>query len=100
MCIRDRSIDNPDSLYSSFLGTVSNPTAIGYENGNLYVADAPTGERKIVVLDASDGSYRERFGTLGNAPDQLNMPSEIEVKNGYIYVVDMGNHAIKVFAKK
>ena len=95
-------LDDPDSTYGFFYTSLHNPKGIGYDPVEklLYVGDAPPGDRNIVVLKAEDGSVEEIFGTLGDAPDQLNMPTDIEIKNGYIYVVDMGNHAIKVFAKK
>ncbi len=95
-------LDDPDSTYGFFYTSLHNPKGIGYDPVEklLYVGDAPPGDRNIVVLKAEDGSVEEIFGTLGDAPDQLNMPTDIEIKNGYIYVVDMGNRVIKVFRKK
>ncbi len=98
--VRWWDIDDPYNTYSTFYDSLHNPRSVGYWNDTLFVGDAPEGQRRIVVLNASDGSYIEKFGTLGNGPDQLNMPTDIEVRNGLIYVVDMGNHAIKVFEKQ
>jgi len=54
---------------------------------------------RVVEYD-ENGNFIRSFGSLGDKPDQLNSPSDIFVDNtGKIYVVDTGNHCIKVFSK-
>ena len=54
---------------------------------------------KVVEYDGN-GNYIRSFGSLGDKEDQFNNPTDIFVDdNGKIYVVDMGNHSIKVFSE-
>jgi DNA-binding beta-propeller fold protein YncE len=54
---------------------------------------------RIVEFDES-GNYVRSFGSLGEKEDQFNNPTDVYVDaSGRIYVVDMGNHSIKVFSQ-
>jgi hypothetical protein len=71
-------------------------------NGHLYAGCGGGSEQsfhRIVEFDES-GNYVRAFGSLGDKEDQFNNPTDIFVdSNGTIFVVDMGNHSIKVFSQ-
>ncbi len=73
--------------------------AIG-QNGHIFVTEGGGSEKsyhRIVEYD-NTGNYVRSFGSLGDKVDQFNSPTDIFIDStGKIYVVDMGNHCIKVF---
>jgi hypothetical protein len=75
--------------------------AIG-PNGHIFVTcggGSLVSMHKVVEYDGN-GNYIRSFGSLGDKEDQFNNPTDIFVDdNGKIYVVDMGNHSIKVFSE-
>jgi len=71
--------------------------------GNVYFSDG--GERNTVSVLAPDGSVRVLAGGIegyldgAGANAAFNTPSGIALdKNGYVYVADTGNHAIRKIA--
>ena len=73
--------------------------AIG-QNGHIFVTEGGGSEKsyhRIVEYDET-GNYVRSFGSLGDKVDQFNSPTDIFIDaTGKIYIVDMGNHCIKVF---
>lgn len=70
------------------------------QNGHIFVTEGGGLEKsyhRIVEYD-NTGNYVRSFGSLGDKVDQFNSPTDIFIDStGKIYVVDMGNHCIKVF---
>jgi hypothetical protein len=84
-------------------------STLQYVNG---IAVAPSGNIFVTEGGGSEGSYHRvceydrngnfvrTFGSIGEEPDQFNFPSDIFIDDaGKIYIVDMGNHCIKVFSE-
>ncbi|MBA7598233.1 hypothetical protein ES703_05245 [subsurface metagenome] len=70
------------------------------QNGHIFVTEGGGSEKsyhRIVEYDET-GNYVRSFGSIGDKVDQFNSPTDIFIDStGKIYVVDMGNHCIKVF---
>ncbi len=78
----------------------------------IFVADG-YGNRRVVVFDATTGSYKRHSGAFGSAPDdsialtrttsgpsppQFNLVHHVAVSNdGLMYVADRNNNRIQVF---
>lgn len=95
-------LDNGESLFY--------PISIdGHSDGRVYVLDA--GNHRIVVLD-DDGNYITQFGSKGDGPGQFDFLDGRRIglvgrsyagsvavdEDGFIYVADVGNNRIQVFA--
>ena len=115
-----------DSAYSvvrRFLD-ISNPNGPTADDANFWISDSFTSYCSgIAVSPANDhvfitagggslasfhrvveydenGNYVRSFGSLGDKEDQFNNPTDIYVDaSGRIFVVDLGNHSIKVFSQ-
>jgi hypothetical protein len=74
--------------------------AVSPVNDHIFVAEGGGSESSLhrVVEYDGNGDFVRTFGCLGESPDQFNFPTDIFLDpDGKIYVVDMGNHCIKVF---
>jgi len=83
------------------------------DTNEVYVADG-YGNRRVIVLDATTGTFKRTWGAFGNEPldspaepggDESEGPSQfgtvhgIEVSNdGLVYVADRNNSRVQVFA--
>jgi hypothetical protein len=71
-------------------------------NGHMFTTEGGGSYKSFhrVVEYNSDGTYIRSFGSPGEKEDQFNNPTDIYVDaSGRIFVVDMGNHSIKVFSQ-
>jgi len=70
------------------------------QDGHIFVTETGGSEKcfhRVVEYDENGGFVRS-FGSIGNKQAQFNCPTDILIdSSGKIYVVDMGNHCIKVF---
>lgn len=76
--------------------------AVSPVNDHVFITaggGSATSRHRVVEYD-QDGNFVRTFGTLGDKEDQFNNPTDIFIdSSGRIYVVDMGNHSIKVFSQ-
>ncbi len=115
--------DDVYSLIRRFID-ITNPTGPTADDANFWIADSFTSYcsgiavspidghvfitagggslvscHRVVEYD-QDGNFVRTFGSLGDRADQFNSPSDIYIdSNGSIFIVDMGNHSIKVFSQ-
>lgn len=77
-----------------------NGVAVSPVNGHIFVTEGGGSSlsfHRVVEYD-ENGTFVRTFGSLGRGHDQFNFPTNIFVdSDGKIYVVDMGNHCVKVF---
>src|SRR6187399_536177 len=90
-------------------------TAIDKDANEIYVADG-YGNRRIIVFDATSGTYKRHWGAYGNPPNDDKQPPYdpngpapqqfanpvhcIKLANdGLLYVCDRMNNRIQVFSK-
>ncbi len=70
------------------------------QNGHIFVTcggGSSNSLHRVVEYD-ENGDYVRSFGSLGDKSDQFNYPTDIFIDDdGKIYVLDLGNHCIKVF---
>jgi DNA-binding beta-propeller fold protein YncE len=87
--------------------------AVDMQANEVFVAD--TGNRRIVVFDATSGAYKRHWGAYGGKPDgtdpgaydpaaapakQFRTPSCVEIaSDGMVYVCDRTSNRIQVFRK-
>ncbi|MCK4234475.1 hypothetical protein KAX75_08605 [candidate division WOR-3 bacterium] len=72
------------------------------QNGHIFLTEGGGSLfsfHRVVEYD-ENGNFIRTFGSIGEKEDQFNCPSDIFIdSSGKIYVVDMGNHCIKVFSE-
>jgi len=81
-------------------GDFTNPTglAIDQKRNRLLVVDTRAHHIKVFAL--KDGQFITQFGERGWQEGLFNFPTNIAVgKDGYVYIVDTGNHRVQVFDK-
>ncbi|MBE9512355.1 MAG: NHL repeat-containing protein [Bacteroidetes bacterium] len=95
------AIYSDDDSTIQYLGGI----AIGQNgniNGHIFVTQGGGSDEfyhRIVEYD-ENGNFIRTFGSIGEKEDQFNYPTDIFIdSSGNIYVVDMGNHCIKVFSE-
>jgi DNA-binding beta-propeller fold protein YncE len=85
-----------DVIRSTKKSTLIYPKDLAVANDRVYVAD--TSNHQIDIYDRR-GRYKSSFGSLGFSYDDLNGPTSVAVgTDSDIFVVDKGNHGIKVFS--
>lgn len=79
-----------------------NGIAVSPLNGHVFITaggGSASSFHRVVEYD-NDGHFVRTFGSLGDKEDQFNSPTDIFIdSDGRIFVVDMGNHSIKVFSQ-
>lgn len=101
---RVMSFDSCGELVWQTGGKGSSPGKFWYPRGStildseIFVCDS--WNHRIQVLDLY-GRFVCSFGSYGSRPQHLNEPSDIEVDSqGKLWVVDTGNHCLKIFTPK
>jgi DNA-binding beta-propeller fold protein YncE len=100
----------PDSTTS-----LNKPAGVVVDTAANEVFVADTGNRRIVVFDATTGAYKRHWGAYGTKPDgtdpgaydpasapakQFRTPSCVEIaSDGMVYVCDRTSNRIQVFGK-
>src|SRR5439155_6460029 len=75
-------------------GELTCPQGIALDDGGrVYVSDQAG---KIVVYDGS-GNLLYSFGQQGSGVGQLRSPTSLVVRQGQVFVTDVGNNRIQVF---
>lgn len=77
--------------------TLGRPTglAVDRQRHQLYVVDTVRGE--ILTFSTSTLKRGRRFGRLGSEPGEFNLPVQIAVRAGVVYVVDTMNFRVQIF---
>ena len=72
------------------------PTAVAVlDDGSFFVSD---GYRNTRVMKFSrDGQFQFQWGTKGSAPGQFNLPHDVFVDSGRVYVADRSNQRVQIF---
>ena len=89
----------PDESYDDAPdGTFVWPTGVAIDSqGNAYVADEWS--NRISIFD-KNGEWVGKWGTLGDAPGQINKPSGLAFdQDDNLYLVDSANHRVQHFTK-
>ncbi|GAW28528.1 hypothetical protein JDF658_21600 [Carboxydocella sp. JDF658] len=82
-------------FFSVSSGGLHYPSGIAVdENGRVYVTDSA--HHRVVVFDQKGRELRS-FGQYGSASGQLDYPVGIAVRQGRIWVAELGNARIQVF---
>ncbi len=53
-----------------------------------------------ILINTSDYGYSEEWGTYGTKDGEFDVPGDIAIKNGYIYVSDRENNRVQVFLEE
>ena len=78
--------------------TILKPYDIAFDNeGYLYVAEY---ENHCITKLTTDGKYVTKFGSQGSASGQLFHPFSLTIKDGLVYVSEMGHFRISIFDTK
>jgi DNA-binding beta-propeller fold protein YncE len=78
------------------VGSLHSPEGIAVgPGGNVWVADRAY--NRLVEL-APDGTFLQMFGKLGTAHGQFNHPTHLAIYGGLLYVCDVWNDRVEVFA--
>jgi hypothetical protein len=73
------------------------PVAFFFNGGNLYVLEADDAEVKVY---SQSGVFEHAFGRKGRGPAEFDMPADMDVLAGRLYVADSGNRRVQVLDKK
>ncbi|MGE5553980.1 MAG: 6-bladed beta-propeller [Betaproteobacteria bacterium] len=69
--------------------------AVDRPRHRLYVVD--TVRNEVVVFSTSTLKEIRRFGRLGTQPGEFNLPVQVAVRSGIVYIVDTMNFRVQVF---
>ncbi len=83
--------ENTDSLY------FSRPSAIVYDEKNLFVLDSEDEEIKVF---SKAGGFLYAIGKKGQGPGEFQMPGDMDVLGEKIFVADGANRRVQVLDKK
>jgi hypothetical protein len=73
------------------------PVAINYDAQNLYVLDL---EEDGIKVFAKTGDFKSAIGREGQGPGEFEMPTDLDILDGKLYVADSGNSRIQIFESK
>lgn len=82
--------------YGSGLSQFVNPSGIAYNPFNNYLYVTDYGNNRIQMFDLL-GNSKGQWGSSGSGPGQFSGPQDVEIKNGFVYVVDEFNGRIQKF---
>lgn len=70
------------------------PAAVAFdgEQNDLFVADVSAHDVKVL---ARDGSLLRILGRRGTEPGEFNYPTNVELHDGFLWVVDTGNYRVQ-----
>lgn len=82
--------------YGTEDGKFRTPAGIAAAGSKIYVVDS--GNHRVQVFNASNGSFLFSFGSQGSADGQFNNPKGIFIDNyNQVIVVDQGNARVQMF---
>lgn len=81
---------------SELEGVLSEPVAMFYSDGRLYVVDSLRGH--VLVL-TPEGGLVHVFGRRGHGDKQFLEPGGLYVRGGLIYVADTGNASVRILGR-
>lgn len=72
------------------------PTAVAVlDDGSFFVSDGYLNTR--VLKFSHDGRFQFQWGTKGSAPGEFDLPHDVFVDDGRVYVADRSNERVQVF---
>jgi peptidylamidoglycolate lyase len=77
-------------------GHFNRPTAVAVlEDGSFFVSDGYLNTR--VMKFTSAGTFQFQWGTKGSGPGEFDLPHDVFVTHGKVYVADRSNSRVQVF---
>ena len=89
--------DTSAVIANSSVGTAHSFVPVGLavsSNGNLYVSCMDS----CIKVFNEDGSFKQKFGSQGNACGQFQNPQKLTIYDDVLYVADSGNNRIQKFS--
>ncbi|RLE23499.1 MAG: hypothetical protein DRJ50_06065, partial [Actinobacteria bacterium] len=75
-------------------GVLRGPYGLAIHDGRLYVSEAWSHEISVFEFD---GTFVDKFGSLGSGPGEFEQPKGIDIVDGVLYVADHFNDRIQVW---
>lgn len=75
-------------------GVLRGPYGLAIHDGRLYVSEAWSHEISVFEFD---GTFVDKFGSLGGGPGEVEQPKGIDIVDGVLYVADHFNDRIQVW---
>lgn len=86
----ERAVAGNDAMH------FNRPTAVAVlDDGSFFVSDGYRNTR--VMKFTNDGRFLFQWGTKGSGPGQFDLPHDVFVHHGRVYVADRSNERVQVF---